>query len=128
MPSKMVVDRQKSARAVIAAARTHRSLVADRFGSLMSSSVQAGETLPDVGLAVELAARSIEAATAAMVAADEAHERELGDDQGPRRARDEAGEALYGAIVELKEMAVGLLGPAALPVLGLQGTWGHWGG
>lgn len=76
---------------------------------------------PDVARLVELIARALEHDTAAMVAADEAHLRELGDDDGPRTRRDQAAETLYASVVELRQVVTGLYGPSALPLCGLSG-------
>jgi hypothetical protein len=121
MPTKQVVDRQKSAEAVIAAGETHKERVVGRLKEALEPQLRRGEKLPDAALLVELVTRALGAASAAMVAADEAHQRELADDAGPRAARDQAAEALYRELVELREIATGLLGGAAAATLGLSG-------
>lgn len=122
MSSKLVTDRQKSAAAVIAAARAHRAQAAAAIATALEPHLAKAETLPDVGLLLELCTRALESAIDTLVQADAAHEAELSDDVAPRRARDEASTALYEDMVELKEVATGLLGRAALEPLRLAGT------
>jgi hypothetical protein len=122
MPSKLVTDRQKSAQAVIAAARTHGPRITDTVASTLAPFVKKGEKQPDIGMVLELSARALDQAIDAAVEADVAHETELADDDGFRKARDEKVAALYEAIGELKEVAVGLLGRGVTKVLRLDGT------
>ena len=87
--SKMVVDRQKSATKVMAAGRTHQSKIGAGMAELLGSECgQAAERITAAATDV------LERRTAAIVAADEAHLAELGDDPAVRAARDEASAAL----------------------------------
>lgn len=120
MPSKLVTDRQKSATAVIAAARTHGPGIGPALEALFDGTLPSGQTVPDASLLVSLFADRLDQLTDVMVQADEARERELADDEEPRRHREDLAEALYATIVELREVAVGLLGSAAIPTLRLD--------
>ncbi|MCA9651572.1 MAG: hypothetical protein KC501_16765, partial [Myxococcales bacterium] len=122
MPSKLVTDRQKSAAAVIAAARTHGSQAAEAISTTLGPHLAKAEDRPDVELLLELSTRALETAITTLVQADTAHEAELSDDAGPRRQRDELATALYDDLIELKEVATGLLGRGALQPLRLEGT------
>lgn len=122
MPSKQVTDRQKSAAAVIAAARTHAPRAATAVASTFDPFLSKPEKQPDLALLVELSTRTLEAAITRLVQADAAHEAELSDDASPRTQRDTLATALYDDLIELKEVATGLLGSAALALLRLEGT------
>ena len=122
MSSKQVTDRQKSAAAVIAAARTHGSTAASTVAATLSPVLAKPEKQPDLALLVELSTRTLEAAITKLVQADDAHEAELSDDAGPRTRRDELGTTLYDDLIELKEVATGLLGSTSLALLRLEGT------
>ena len=114
MRTKQVVDRQKEAQAVIAAGRTHATelvtLLSERQGPLLKR----GEKLPDYGLQIELLMRQLEQSTAHLVQTDDAYQRELLDDEGPRRERDEATEGLAVYLIELREVITGLYGAQVL--------------
>lgn len=114
MRTKQVVDRQKEAQAVIAAGRTHATelvtLLSERQGPLLKR----GEKLPDYGLQIELLMRQLEQSTAHLVQTDDAYQRELLDDEGPRRERDEASEGLAVYLIELREVLTGLYGAQVL--------------
>lgn len=114
MRTKQVVDRQKEAQAVIAAGRTHATelvtLLSERQGPLLKR----GEKLPDYGLQIELLMRQLEQSTAHLVQTDDAYQRELLDDEGPRRERDEATEGLAVYLIELREVLTGLYGAQVL--------------
>jgi hypothetical protein len=120
MPSKQVVDRQKSARAVIAAGETHAPKIAAELEALLAPHLHQGEQLPDIKLLAALVARSLAASTDQIIAADEAHLSELADDGAPRAARDETAAALYTTLVELREWLTALFGAAAVRALGFS--------
>jgi len=110
MPSKQVTDRQKSADAVVAALNTHGIAVAEALDAALSSHLGEGEAMPDVALLLSLVGRALDTQKLKMVRADDAHERELGDDEPARDARDSAVEALYSELVDLREVFIGLYG------------------
>jgi hypothetical protein len=121
MPSKQVVDRQKSAQAVIAAGESNASLIADELQQLLAPHLRKTEKLPDVDLLIDLVARYLATSTDSMIAADENNLRELADDAIARDARDQAADALYASIGDLREWLTALFGTAALRALGFSG-------
>lgn len=119
MASKAVTDRQKSARAVAAAAHTHANEVAVRVAELLSPHLRPDEEMPDVSLFLRLVGRLIATENEALVRADAAHERELADDAAPRKARDEAVEKVRRILVDLRAAVETTCGMAGLPRLHL---------
>lgn len=122
MPSKLVTDREKSARAVTAAADTHAAAVGEALANELAPHLAPGETMPDVALLVRLFGRKIAADNATLVKADTAHERELADDAAPREARDTAAAKVREILVDLRSSVDAAYGAAGLAVLGLTGT------
>ncbi len=121
MPSKEVTDRQKDARAVLAAAETHGANAARALAAELHPYLRAGETAPDLTLLFTLLARRLEGTVNALVAADEAHTLELGDDALPRQKRDEAAAALRQLAIELRDQVVSVHGDGALDPLNVKG-------
>ncbi|MDI3282957.1 hypothetical protein [Polyangium sp. 15x6] len=119
MASKAVTDRQKSARAVTAAAHTHANEVATHVAELLSPHLRPDEEMPDVSLFLRLVGRLIATENEALVRADAAHERELADDAAPRKARDEAVEKVRRILVDLRAAVETTCGMAGLPRLHL---------
>ena len=120
MASKQVTDREKSSRAVVAAARTHGEEIAAGFERELKPYLKAGEAWPNVALLTTLVGRKIAADTAALVAADEAHERELSDDAAPREQRDEAAVKVRGVLVDLRAAIEAAYGATGLTQLGVD--------
>ncbi len=120
MPSKLVTDREKSARAVAAAAETHAAEIAARVSLELEPHLGPGEALPDSGLLVRLIGRKILADNAALVARDREHEKELADDAGPREARDDAASKVRSALVDLRGAVESTYGAPGLTLLGLS--------
>lgn len=118
MPSKQVTDRQKSASAVIASGETHADRIAADLEALLSPYLHQGEKIPDFSLATRLVTRALADARDRMVAADEAHQKELADDGSPRAGRDEVVSELYNELTDLRAWLTGLYGTAALRRLG----------
>lgn len=121
MPSKQVTDRQKSSRAVAAAAATHAKAIGDALTAALTPHLKSGEVLPDAALLVELFGRKVAADNAALAKADTAHEAELADDAAPREARDAATEEVRGLLVDLRAGVDSAYGLPGLAVLGLKG-------
>lgn len=121
MPSKEVTDRQKDARAVLAAAETHGAAAARAFAAELQPYLRAGESAPDLTLLFTLVARRLEASLSTLVTADEAHTLELGDDAIPRQKRDEAAAALRQLAIEIRDQVVSVHGDAALDPLSVRG-------
>ncbi|MEW5853034.1 MAG: hypothetical protein AB2A00_29895 [Myxococcota bacterium] len=114
--SKMVINRQKSSNSVQAANSTHAPRiaagVAARFGAELEGPVTTLLTKMRETLAAD---------TTTMVAADDAHERELGDDAGPRTKRDESAVAVRAVLVRMKEVLTPVMGQSYVAQLGLAG-------
>ncbi|WP_437677433.1 hypothetical protein [Sorangium sp. So ce131] len=119
MPSRLVLDRQKRASAVIAAGETHADPIAAEVGALLSPYLRKGEQMPDVSLLAQLVARALADARDRMVTADEAHLVELSDDTTPREGRDEAAHELHDELSDLRDWLTGIYDAAALERLGL---------
>lgn len=113
MASKQVTDRQKSADSVIAAGEANAELVQEAVARLVKPVLKKGEAAPDYAAVMRTACAALGAARDGMVSADRAHEAELGDDAGVRQARDTALAALKDELVGLREIVVGVYGPAA---------------
>ncbi|MEM9457557.1 MAG: hypothetical protein AAGF11_25485 [Myxococcota bacterium] len=118
MPSKSVINRLRSSRIVVEAARVH--------GPQVAADIQARLPEDDAGAAgvaalCESLAVALESATGRMDQADAAHEAELADDASPRRARDESSDALANALVELRAAVNVLYGSAVVATLGYTG-------
>jgi hypothetical protein len=122
MSSKAVTDRQKSADAVIAAARTHAGLIADQLSGVVKPYYKKSAPFPDLQTFLCALADVLQTARNDMVTADENHERELADDDEPRNSRDETVLALNDYLVEAREIALGLFGPKPLQKLGFTAT------
>jgi hypothetical protein len=121
MSSKQVTDRQKISASVLAAQEAHTAPVAAEIQKLLSPFLKKGENLPDVALLADLAGRMLSRAQHDLVTADAAHEAELGDDAGPRKARDDARDALRDELTDLRDLLRGLFGVEALRGLGFSG-------
>jgi len=119
MASKQVTDREKSTRAVAAAAETHAADIAAGFQRELAPHLHKGETLPDVALLARLIGRRLESDSIALVAADQAHEQELSDDAGPREDRDTAAQKVRSVLVDVRAAVDATFGPRVLTVLGL---------
>ncbi|WP_437896508.1 hypothetical protein [Sorangium sp. So ce124] len=120
-----MTDRDKSSRAVAASAETHADEIAKGIATELAPCLRSGEKMPDVALLMRLVARRLAADTAALVAADDAHERELADDAAPREARDEAAARLRSVLVDVVDGCAAVdaaFGPAGLRKLLLDGA------
>lgn len=123
MRTKQVVDRQKAAQAVAAAAATHSSEIVQGLAARFLPVLKRGEKGPDLGLLCELLQRQTERSIEQLLVAEEAYQKELLDDDPPRRERDEAAGALSDSLIELREVLVGVFGAAVLKEAGFtQGT------
>jgi hypothetical protein len=118
MVSKLVLERQKADEAVIMAGETHAKAVGESLRARFLPLLKHGEKLPDFELVTLLAVRLLANASQRMVAADEAHQQELQDDEAPRDARDAAAVKLYDDLVELREVVTGVYGAATARALG----------
>ena len=121
MAEKQITDRQKSAEAVHTAAETHGAAAGDAFAKRYKHFLQKGETMPDIGLAMRLVARSLEEDAKALAAAGLAHEAELRDDVQPRKDRDAAALALRNRTIEIRSALEGVYGVATATAAGFAG-------
>lgn len=119
MPSKEVTDRQKSARAVSAAAEAHAAQAAERLAADLKPFLAKGEHMPDAALLLRLLGRGIVAGGDTLAAADLAHEKELTDDAGPRRRRDASRAALYQTAYETRDVVSTQYGAEGLAALSM---------
>ena len=110
MSSKQITDREKSARSVVAAGETQADAVGAALAKAFKPHLRQGESLPDLTLVILLASRALDAAKASMVEADVAHDAELGDDDGYRRARDATAADLADRLIELRQALAGMYG------------------
>lgn len=117
MASRQVTDREKSARSVIAAGQTNADSVQSALAKQLEPFLKEGEKAPDFAGTIRLFCASLAAGRDAMVAADEAHEAELGDDGPVRKDRDDAAVALRSDLVDLRSLLTGAYGgPVAAEV------------
>jgi hypothetical protein len=115
MPSKIVVDKQRSAAKVVAAGRANAASVAKEFvakniefypkgsfePSLLEATTEAG---------INASCDRLESYSVVMGTADEGYLVEQSDDAEPRKLRDEAIQALYTALVDLRAAVQGAFG------------------
>lgn len=120
MPSKLVTDREKSARAVAAAAETHAAAIATGMKDALTAHLRQGESMPDGALLARLIGRKILADNAALSTADHAHEKELADDEGPREDRDAAAAKTRSLLVDLRAAVEAAYEARGLSLLGLS--------
>lgn len=110
MASKATVDRQRSADSVVAVADAHAEGTEKTLVALVKPHLKKGEPAPAFAAVMRHACQLLAAARDHMVEKDDAHELELADDPPIREARDKAASALYGQIVEIREMLTGIYG------------------
>ncbi|MBI3072000.1 MAG: hypothetical protein HYY84_07730 [Deltaproteobacteria bacterium] len=115
--SKLVVDRQKSSRSVVAAAQTH----AERAGEGVALLLGADHKAPAVAM-IRAMGNKLGNDCDAMVRADEAHTSELADDRGQRDARDLHAEEVRSTLVEVREVVTAMFGADFAAALGFVGN------
>lgn len=121
MPSKLVADRQKSARSVLALSGTQVPTIVARLTELLTPYLQGDERLPDIELFVQLVLRLLDAACTRMMEADRANHAERDDDHAPRKERNRTVKALYHELTATRELLKGVFGRAAARALGFSG-------
>lgn len=119
MPSKMVMDRQKGSRSVLAAGEANADAIGARLKEALAPHLRRGETMPDFALLVRLFCRALAEGTVRMVAADAAHQAELSDDEAPRAGRDETAAAVALALGAARDAVESIYGPATASKLGI---------
>lgn len=123
MPTKALIDRQRIGRAILHAARTHAREVGERLNEALQVTVAEGETLADFVTLHHQLARYLEMRLEALEAADHAHLQELDDDREPRLRREEATDALYTKLIEVREVLRGHFGAElAAALAGIDGS------
>ena len=123
MASKGVIDRHRVARVLAAAAHIHAPAVGERLQEVLAPAFPDGEVPFDGVQLLDGLGRYLEMRIEAMNQADETHLRELRDDDGPRRRRDEAAEELYSTLVGIRQAVLAGFGPEQLkPLLGYVGS------
>ena len=110
-PSVEVARREKDGAKILEAADTFADVIGAGVAARLAAVVAPGETVPDVPLFIRLLGRVLAADLAALVAADAAHQNELGDDNAPRRTRDVAKNALHERIVRVRGAIAQVYGP-----------------
>ena len=121
MHSKLVVDREASARDVNAALDTHGPGAVAAFAALLQPRLKEGEVLPDLTLLVTLVGRFLSWENGALVQADEANIAEKADDADGAKARDDAAAALYGTVTEVRSIFTRRFGEDFGGALGVKG-------
>lgn len=119
MLSKEVLDRQKSAGAVVASLEAHGDAAGERLGAQFKAVLRKGEAAPDVAQTLRLFGRMLARDAAALAEADDRHEAEKADDDAPRAARDESAAVVREACVVARDGVAAVYGDAALAPLGL---------
>jgi hypothetical protein len=122
MASKLVTDREKATRVIVAAADTHAVEIAAGVEEVLRPYLREGETMPDVALLATLVGRWQTGTNQELLVADEAHEIELGDDLEPRQARDMAGEAVRQVLIDVRSTVETSYGEVGLRRLRLDGA------
>jgi hypothetical protein len=120
MPSKMVIERQKTAQSLISAMTTFKDTLQTALDDLTARLPRDTERF-DLGPLLNLLALVVQDAIAALIAADADNEREHTEDSQDRAERDAATSQLVSLLVELGEALSTLYGRDARRAVGLQG-------
>jgi len=121
MVSKMVTDRQKTARALASALTEHAAGAQARFSALVQPYLREEEQIPDLTLFQELLQRHLDAVRGNLVEMDSLHHWELLDDQKIRENRNQAVLDLSSLLVRLRSTVKGAYGAGSYgKVLGVE--------
>ncbi len=116
MGSKQAVRRERSSLVVTKSLDQFGQPIADALTGLLRPALGAGETMPDVGLVIRLANRTLETRLQAFLAANSASELEAADDAEPRERRDRL-EAELRSLCQAARTAIdNLYGAAGLAI------------
>lgn len=123
MPSKLVTQRQRTARVVETAVKAHGAEAARHLEEKLRLPSLAEDGTPATALELlEGLAGHLGSARQRLVSADEAHLAELRNDRAPRRRRDALVEALYRKVVDLRAAVEAIFGPgSSQELVGLEG-------
>lgn len=119
MPSKVVVKYQKHTESLLASLRTHTPALVDAVRAKTRSSPNRQGA--DVGALLAFVEGECDAKLLALLAADDAHAKEMADDEAPRAQRDESAAALRAELLDVKQSVSALFGDAWAQRLGLAG-------
>jgi hypothetical protein len=119
--SKMVNDRQRSARVVIHAAFTQAETLSTQLEEMLAPGLPADGNSSVSGMIRRLG-RTLQASIDRLVAADKAHEAEKSDDLAVRVELEEATEQLYREVVEFRTGLEAVGHPNALLHIGVAGA------
>lgn len=119
MPSKMVLDREKSTRSVVAAGEANADEIGAQMAAVLSPHLKKDEKMPDCALLVRLLDRALDGATGHMVTSNEAHEAEQRDDDPPRLGRDEGAVTVNTFLGNTRDAATSIYGAATAMALGI---------
>ncbi len=117
--SKQIVDRIKSAEVVAITIEAYGPRIIAGASSVLAPYAEPGPGEEMVAPLLGVCGRVLRASAERLRTTEEAHAQELGDDAGPRAARDAAVEALRAAVVALKPLVEGAYGRAGLSAVGL---------
>jgi hypothetical protein len=124
MPSKIVVDKQKSCRALVNFGKANAESISTSVVSIsakdemtVSAQKASAETLKTLLLS---AGNRLQNLCNIMIKADENYIRELGDDDEPRLKRDNTAVILYDLIVEFRSVLSGAFSAETLTSLGFS--------
>jgi DNA topoisomerase VI subunit B len=119
MPSRVVVQFQKHTGSLLASLQAHAPAIAEAVRT--QTRAPAHRAGLDADALLTFVARSCDEKLSALLAADDAHARELSDDEAPRARRDESAAALRTEILDVKQSVLALFGDAWAQRLGLAG-------
>lgn len=113
MPSKGVLDRQRTGRGVTHTVRANARELGERLKTSLTPILTKGETLPDFSELLLLLARLLEDRSKHLGNTDATHLAEKNDDHAPRKRREAACVALREQISAIRDAARVVFGPDA---------------
>ena len=117
--SKQVTDRQRSSRAVLAAIKEHKDVIAAAQRALLEgAAARLGQPAVDVGAYLEQCADTLKYGMQLLTAASAAHTQEALDDSEPRERRDRCERALRDHLTPVRKVVDGIYGDPGLRTLG----------
>lgn len=120
MISKLITDRNRSSDTVGATGEANADELGTKLTSVFTRHLRAGEVMPDMALFARLTARHLTSHAEALVAADSAHELEVGDDVAPRVERDVSETELRDRVVTYRNVIAAGHGEATLRAHGIS--------
>ena len=120
MNTNEVTDRERSGKLVFQAGATHADAAARAIAERLKKHTRKTDERPDVAALFRMFGLRLMGSVEAMIAADEAHEVELGDDAQYRAARDVAQASLYKLVIDVRDQVKSVLGDPGLERLGMK--------